>query len=192
MKGHFGYSVKNGLEGNEWYKVHLAGSYKNLKEKLWSLCLYWDTNFVYLLRSPDCLLLLLSLGQRFTCAKLLFYFWSCRKYHTLDMGSAFLRPVWPRSLGAFRSLWGKLSPIASGAQRDVSRYISPHFSLLWTSLRCSSSFNPSREIPCLLNDLFVSLHNSTSVITQCISLSHIFPCLIPFFSSLSPFWADSY
>lgn len=31
----------------------------------------------------------------------------------------------------------------------------------------------------------VSLHNSTSVVTLCISLSHIFPCLIPF-----P-WADT-
>ena len=78
----------------------------------------------------------------------------------------------PTSLGTLSSLGDKPSPIANAAKRDVSGYISPLFSLLWTSARC----NPFREVPCLLEPLVMTSHSSTRVVTQCVSLSHIFPC----------------
>lgn len=174
--------MRNGLKEDGWHQVHI-GSYKKLKEKLGSLCLYrsWDTNFMHLLRSPECLLLLffLSRSEVHQCP-LLLYFGSCMENHTLPSWEPPSgRMIQPRSLGAFSSLWDKPS------QQQRKPWEMPADTFLLLSLCCgwfwdvAPPCNPSGEAPCL-EWFAVSLHKRTPMVTQCISLSHIYPGLIPF------------
>lgn len=104
--------------------------------------------------------------------------------------------IQPRSLEVFNSVWGKPSPMANGARRDFHRYPPPPFSCGLVP-GAVPPYNTSKEVPCLLSDSLYHCTTVTKVVTQCISLSHIFPVSFPcsphsYHSGLpSPRWSAS-